>query len=412
MSAVVVRNQCRKNTRASHHRGRAGLMVPLLLVAACSGGGDNGSPPPSSNNSPPPNQGGTSSAPQFAYVSNSGADTLQAYAVDSNGNFQVARGQGPQPTGVFPHHVDVEKKNRFVYISNHDSNFVSGYKINSSDGTLSPINPSANASPVTNLAGNDPTDNNPHSSVSDANGQFLYVVSGLPPQGSTVKTYTINGDGTLTQIGTTQPIAQCQHGHNMTASPNDLFVFIGCEDSGMVFTFSRNTATGQLTNLGPTAIGGAAPSVAVDPGSRFLFVGTTNSVSVFNIGSNGTLTPIQNGQNNFAAGNSPHSLTVDPTGQFLYTANINSASISAFHIDQTTGALTQLAGSPFTTGGDPNYVLVHPDGKNLYTADASNVNGNDVSHFTVNADGTLARQANTVTSPPGSGTNGIGMTRF
>jgi 6-phosphogluconolactonase len=377
------------------------LSISMMGLVYCGSGGDDGGGGGGGGNN--------GAANQFAYVVNSAGDTVQAYAVDGDGNFTAAGGQGLQPTGDLPHDVDVDKKGRFVYISNHNSNFISGYKVNS-DGSLAAINPSVNASPVTNLQNNDPTDNNPHSSAFDQTGQFLYVIAGLPPVFSTLKTYTINGStGTLTQIGTTGPIGQCLHGHRVRITPNNNFLYVACELSGVVQAFSRDTGTGQLTDLGATVVGGETSDVTIDPKTKFLFASNTNSVSVYTINGNGTLSPILNGQNNFAAGNTPHALTVDPSGQFLYTANINRANISAFRIDQATGALTPLAGSPFSTGLDPNYILVHPDGKVLFTADQGS---NEVARFTVNADGTLTQTANAVTFPSGNGTNGIAMTKF
>lgn len=394
-------------TGGSIRRGLGTVMLGACLVTMAScGGGGNGGGGDGSNNNPPPS--GALADNQFAYVINSGAQTVQAYKMDGSGNLTASG--GTHPTGVFPHDVDVDKNGKFVYISNHDSNFVSGYKVNAADGSLTAINPLAAGSPVTNLQGNDPTDNNPHASVMDQNAQFIYVVSGVDPALSILKTYTINGNtGTLTQIGTTGTLAQCLHGHRVVMSPNQLFVYVACEDSGQVYSFSRDTTSGQLTNLGATAVPGAT-AATIDPGTKFLFVSGTNGVSVFNINANGSIAPIQ-GQNTFAARNDPHSVIIDPSGNFLYAANLNSANISAYRVNQTTGALTELTGSPFATGGDPNYITVHPNGRELFTADAANTTGNDVSRFTINADGTLTRTANIATFPNGSGTNGIVTTK-
>jgi 6-phosphogluconolactonase (cycloisomerase 2 family) len=388
---------------------RGVLLVAVLasvLVSVRCGGGDDGGGNPPSNNAPPP-----TAASQFAYVVNYFGNTVQAFGSDANGNF-TAVGTPPQgliTTGTHPHNVNVDKAGRFVYISNHDSNFVSGFKINA-DGSLAPINPAA-GSPVTGLQGNDPTDNNPHWSVFDTTGQFLYVIAGVPPAMSTLKSYSINGTtGVLTQIGTTGALAQCSHGHNVTISPNNNFLYVACEDSGVVYSFQRdqngmalNGIATPVPQIGPPT----APSAVVDPTSSFLFVGATNSVTVFNINpNNGTLTPMA-GQNNFVAGNTPHNVRLDASGGHLYTANINDSTVSAFSVNA--GVLAPLAGSPFATGGVPNQVFIHPDGQVAFTADQAT---DTVTRFTVNADGTLARNGNAATFPAGSGTNGIGMTHF
>jgi 6-phosphogluconolactonase (cycloisomerase 2 family) len=382
---------------------RLGILAiaPMLLFAACSGGDDGGGGGTTTNNNPPPAGG----ANQFAYVVNYFGSNVQAFTSDGNGNLTAVG--NPITTGTSPHNVNVDKAGRFVYISNHDSNFVSGYTINSATGSLTPINP-APGSPVTDAS--DPTNNNPHWSVFDTTGAFLYVIAGVPPAMSTLKSYSINGTtGVLTQIGTTGPLAQCSHGHNVTISPNNSFVYVACEDSGVVYSFQRNAngvaINGVLTPVpGPAGAPATAPTVAVDPTSSFLFVGATNSVTVFSINpNNGTITPIQP-QSNFQAGNTPHNLTLDSNGH-LYTANINASTVSAFSINA--GVLTQLPGSPFATGGEPNQVVVHPDGLVLFTADQTT---NTVTRFIVNSNGTLTPNGNAATFPAGSGTNGMGLT--
>jgi len=383
----------RTDSQIHLRHGFLNLML-ILLSAACSSGGDDGGG--STTNNPP---AGGAGGNQFAYVVNFAANNVQAFTSDGNGNFTMV-GQ-PITTGVNPHNVNVDKAGRFVYISNVGSNFVSGFKINSADGSLTPINP-APGSPVTDSS--DPTNNSPYWSVFDTTGQFLYVIAGGTP---TLKSYSIDStSGVLTQIGATGPLGQCSTGHSVTISPNNKFLYVGCRFNGVVYSFSRNTQTGALTNLGATnVIQNGAPgvsfSVVVDPTSSFLFVGVTDGVTVFNIDPNsGNIS----GQKLFVAGNTPHSVTLDGNGH-LYTANLNDSTVSAFSISG--GTLTQLAGSPFATGGEPNTVAVHPDGMVLFTADQTT---NTVTRFTLNADGTLTRNGNAATFPANSGTNNMALT--
>lgn len=372
--------------------------LSFAVAIGCSSGSDNGGGSMNNNPNNPPVGG----ASQLAYVINFFANNVQPFTSDGNGNLTPVG--TPVTVGSHPHNVNVDKAGRFVYIANHDSNFVSGYRVNA-DGSLTPIN-TAPGSPVTNLANNDPTDNNPHWSVFDTTGEFLYVINGVPPVPSTLKSYQINADGTLNQIGTTGPLLQCFHGHNVTVSPNNKFLYVGCEDSGFVYSFNRDAsgaATGGVATF-VTAQNGApptAPSVVVDPSSSLLFVGVTNGVTVFNIDPNsGSIS----GQTNFVAGNTPHNVTIDNNGH-LYTANINDNTVSAFNINGA--ALAQLAGSPTATGGEPNQVVVHPDRQVLFTADQTT---DTVTRFNMNADGTITRNGNAATFPAGSGTNGIGLT--
>jgi 6-phosphogluconolactonase len=375
------------------------LAIAPLLFFACSSSDNNGGGGTTTNNPP---AGGLTN--QFGYVISAGGQ-IQAYRVDGNGNLTSVG--GPIATGTFPHHVDVDPSGRFVYVSNHDSTFLSGWRINQQDASLIPMDPRP-GSPVT---GTDPTENQSHSSVMDTTGRFLYVIAGTGA--STLRAYAIdttagNTLGLLTFIpGQSFPVGT--HAHNITVSPNNLFVFVAVEGSGEVHAFSRDTTTGALTAAGIMTGLPAADGVRVDPASKFLYVCYSNAVEVFEIGGNGALTrilPISTfPTNDNGKGSGPHSIAIHPNGQTLYTANLFSNTVSVFRVDPTTGALTEIP-PPASTGTEPNYVLVHPDGGFVYTADTVS---DQVSRFTINPDGTLTL-ANII--PAGDGANGIGMTKF
>ena len=62
----------------------------------------------------------------------------------------------------------------------------------------------------------------------------------------------------------------------------------------------------------------------------------------------------------------------NPSGSPVYVTNINSASISAYLINQTSGALQRISGSPFSTGrSSPDSVVVDPGKKFLAVANSS-----------------------------------------
>jgi 6-phosphogluconolactonase len=92
----------------------------------------------------------------------------------------------------------------------------------------------------------------------------------------------------------------------------------------------------------------------------------------------GALTPVPGSP--FPAGAQPEQVVVDPSGQFLYVSNISGGSISGFTISSSTGALAAIPGSPFPAGGDPDGLVVHPSGKFLYCA---NTYENSVAAFTI-----------------------------
>ena len=357
-------------------------------------GGGGGTPPPG---------GGGSSANQFAYVIAAASSEIQANTLDGSGNLTPIGAR--ISTGNVPHHVDVDRAGRFVYVSNHDSPFVSGWQINQ-DGSLTPMNP-APGSPVT-------ADVEPHSSVIDQTGSFLYVVSGTGA--STLTAYTIN-TSTGSSLGLPTPIAGQSfpvgtHAHNVTISPNNSFLYVAVETSGEVRAFSRDTGTGNLTPQGVMSGMPVCDAVVVSNDNRFLYAAYENAVEVFSIGANGVLTRITPVStfptNNVGGGSGPHSMALHPNGQTLYTANINGNSVSVFSVNTNTGVLTELQSPPLPTGAEPNFVTLHPNGLFLFTADQG---PDQLSRFSVNSNGSLVSPP-TAISNTGAGTNGIGITKF
>lgn len=400
-------------------------IVPLLYFAACSssddnGGGGSSSPPPSSNNPPPP----TGAANQFAYVAASGTSEIQANSLDGSGNLTPIGGK--IATGTLPHHVNVDPAGRFVYVSNHSSDFLSGWRINP-DGSLDPMNP-ATGSPVT-------SDASPHSSVIDQTGGFLYVVSAVgpgDPEGpSVVKAYKIDTStgptrGMPTPIAGTNSWAAGTHGHNVTISPNNQFLYVAAEGSGEVHAYSRDLATGALTPRNVMTGMTLCTAVTVSNDSRFAFAAYSNAVDVFSIGADGSLTRITPNAtfstNNFGFGSEPHAVVLHPNGQTLYTANLNPnpGRVSVFRVDTNTGVLTELQPNPAPATGPspgiglfPNWIAIHPVGAFLFTANQgapASPDTGSLSRFPINSDGTLA--ASTVIPNTGAGTNAIGITRL
>jgi 6-phosphogluconolactonase (cycloisomerase 2 family) len=381
-------------------------IAPLVFLAACGGGDDNGGGAPPSNNQPP---GGGTSAVQNAYAI-AGITEIQAYKLDNDGNLTPVG--TPLATGGNPHHVNVDPAGRFVYVSNHDSPFLSGWRANA-DASLVPMNAAITGSPVT---GTDASENESHWSVLDQTGRFLYVVAGTGA--STLRAYNVNqtpGDtlGIPTFIdGQSFPVGT--HAHNVVISPNNQFLYVASENpSGEVHAFSRDTATGALTPVGAVTFAGFSnpATLVVDPNNRFLYVGYENAIEVFSIGANGALTriaPPSTFETNLrGTGAGPHSIAMHPNGQTLYVANIFSNTLSVFRVDQATGALTEIQIPNPGTGLEPNHVMIHPNGRFLYTADTTS---DQLSRFAINADGTLATPATVI--PAGDGVNNIGFTRF
>ena len=106
----------------------------------------------------------------------------------------------------------------------------------------------------------------------------------------------------------------------------------------------------------PLRLASQAESVAVDPAGKFLLVSTSgNELSSYAITpASGALTAVSTA----GTGTFPLGVVINPQGTFAYVANENSADISVYAINATTGALAQVAGSPFAAGDVPRSIAI------------------------------------------------------
>jgi 6-phosphogluconolactonase (cycloisomerase 2 family) len=68
-------------------------------------------------------------------------------------------------------------------------------------------------------------------------------------------------------------------------------------------------------------------------------------------------------------------------GKFVYSPNLSGDTLTGFSINQSTGALTPIPGSPFPAGSVPQNVAVTPSGKFAYV---TNLGGSSISQYSVN----------------------------
>jgi 6-phosphogluconolactonase (cycloisomerase 2 family) len=120
----------------------------------------------------------------------------------------------------------------------------------------------------------------------------------------------------------------------------------------------------------------AAGAIAVHPSGKFVFVGTDSSdfshgILAFAVNADGSLTSVNTTP--IPTGSGVVSLVSDRWGQYLYALTAVPGSIEAYAIDQNSGALTSIPGSPYpiSTGDNPfpsPLGLVDLYGRFLYTS--------------------------------------------
>ena len=147
--------------------------------------------------------------------------------------------------------------------------------------------------------------------------------------------------------------------------------------------------------------------------SRFVYANNdvfpTNTVSGFSTAANGVLTeiagsPFVTGGGGAGGGALGAARITVAGGKFLYASNGGSHSISAFSINPTTGALTPVAGSPFSDGASAGFgdisLAASPDGQFLFAGVASNTT---VVTFGIGTDGSLTELSSAMVMEPPAG---------
>ena len=299
--------------RSSNPRHHA---FAICAVAATIAGCGRSQPPISATDAMPLSTGHTQKSPdrnagrgkgtvEFAYVVNVYSNNVSAYAVDaSNGALTQVQGS-PFAAGYGPYGVAIDPSGKFAYVANngtvsgHYRGNVSAFAINPRSGALTPVQGSPFA------AGS-----NPLGVAISPNGKFAYVVN---YNSANVSVFAINeSTGTLKQV------------------------------KGSPFT----------TRHFPTA-------EAIDPTGKFAYVTHEDSEPYYHRGHivgyaiskhNGALRTIQ--KTGKVAGWVPVSAAIDPSGKFIYVVNYTSGTISAYAIAASTGALSEVQGSPFYANFD------------------------------------------------------------
>jgi 6-phosphogluconolactonase (cycloisomerase 2 family) len=326
----------------------AGIIAGIIAVAACGGGGDGGS----AATPPPP-------APPTRLVlvanSDSGDNTLSIFTLDVATGALARHAASPFSggLGLNPASVAVTPSGRFAYVANTGTSDISALAISPATSAIALIAPS------------------PYSVAPKPSPQFVAV------------------------------------------DPTGRFAYVALS-ADWVEAYAINAGTGALTPIVGSA--GEAPStsprhIAIDPSGRFAYVanGTSNSITVYGIDqTTGALTSPQVLPLMFTPPNAPLpvAIAIDPLGKYAYVANSGTNSVSAFTLDTTTGALTEMAMSPITVPGGPNSVAVEPTGKFAYVA---NLTGSTISILDIDPNTGLPSANGTVQLTPGSGPRSVAV---
>jgi 6-phosphogluconolactonase len=359
------------------------VCLSAAILAACGGDSSGLSAPMPSPGAAPgsqarlaqsnPDSGGL----EYAYVANFNSNTVDAYTINpTTGALKSLGSVGGVGAGVNIPAIDPTGK--FIYITAFYSGDIGGFAIKANSGALEPVA----GSPF--VAGTDTW-----GLGIDPAGKFVYATS---YSGNTVLAYTINPKSGALKPVTGSPFATGTGPDSVEVDPTGKFAYVTNEyygsGPGSVSAYTIDASTGTLTPItGSPFVAGTDPEwTAFDPTGKFAYVCNdgSNNISAYKIDpTSGALTPIKGSP--FTAGTGPNTIIVDPKGKFVYAVNSGSSSgsgsVSAYKI-KSTGALTQVAGSPFATGNLPDYLAIDPTSRFVYVANSGSRN---VSAYTIDA---------------------------
>jgi len=316
--------------------------------------------------------------------------TVHVFGVNSSTGGIAEVPGSPFNAGLVPNQLVADPTGRFLFVTNEESQDITGFSVDPAAGTLTTIPGSPTfigAQPVT--AAVDPT------------GRFLYVFALTTINATTVELlyeYTIDpAAGFLTLTATSPTIWERGQGiliSSFTFNSAGNFAYLEQVAGGTMgaptLVCAVDFASGELTvtNSLQPANHGAANAIAVSPAATFLYSvnSTSNVVNAFTLGSSGSRLT-ENSASPYPVPNAPASLFVHPSGNFLYLANENqtyqttlppsqyTGTISAFSINSPSASLTPVPGSPFAAGINPVSVVVEPTGSFAYSASTKYTTG-------------------------------------
>jgi len=339
---------------------------------------------------------------RYAYVADYSQSAVRAYSVNpATGTLENASSSAFR-SGEHPYFAVLSPDRDVLYVVNRGRADgacgagcnVSGYAVDAITGGLSELD----GSPYS--AGSGPVAIAIHPS-----GKFVYVANVIS---NDLYVYTRSATGNLKRIAFRQTGT---HPFFVSATPSGRFLYVSNQDDGTISAFKLDKEGGELTGVpgSPFATGLRPRSITIDPGSRFAYVinygvnplstreaacvgtygkarGRGCTISVFSIDQNtGALFHIP-GSPFESDGINPVASAIDAEGRYLMVTNITSDDVSVYEVNRDTGAIRRVRNSPFATDHGPTGVALDWSDNFVYVV---NEYSGTITQFTIGDDGRL-----------------------
>jgi DNA-binding beta-propeller fold protein YncE len=175
---------------------------------------------------------------------------------------------------------------------------------------------------------------------------------------------------------------------------------------------SIDSASGKLRPAGVHVLSNAMytnPSlVAVHPSKPFIYTdaGLTGILG-YTLNADGDMTVIQ-GSPFAAPALRPDAFYITPDGKFLYVTNWYGY-MWGWRIDQASGVLTALSGSPWSNGVDGHGMVADAASKHLYAMTAGDYQDSTIGVFDIDPDTGLLDKMQAITAPGTGGSSGMAV---
>jgi 6-phosphogluconolactonase len=304
--------------------------------------------------------------PGGPYSSSSSGST----SASSLGGFQPAPGSpfAAQDGPAWVAYSPIAMGNVFAAVPNYYNANVTVYSLNTTTGALTEVPGSPFAT------GNEPA------TITFTPVLEEQLFAAIPNAGdNSLSVYLVNqSTGEFTQISGSPFHFPAGNGpYTIAFSPiveNNLFAATPNFGDTSVSIYVVNQSTGGFTPApgSPFSSGSAPYGASFSPvvSNNNLFVAATNfndgTISVYLVNqSTGTLTEVPDSPfpTGSGSGSQPIGIAFSPLAfgkLFLAVTNSADSTLSMYIVDQTTGTLTQVPGSPFATGSNPNTVAFSP----------------------------------------------------
>jgi 6-phosphogluconolactonase (cycloisomerase 2 family) len=343
--------------------------------------------------------------PKYLYTTDFAANVVYGVAVDGSTGGLSPTG-APTVTGVFPVEPAVAPSGAFftsgaggfLYVRNSTDGTVSAFSINSATGVLTavPGSPFAVTGVSTTIV----------QTLISPTGRFIYFFDQGPGGAGPrrIFTYLIQANGALVAVAGS-PLTVVDATHRLEIDPLGRWLYgatsqhIGTTSIGTVVTYRVDPGTGALSSAGTTPANGTVGLArgAAHPNGQWLYIArdTKNmpgppsapavpaaAVDAYSVDqATGQLTLI----GTVAAGSDQGTVPrIDPLGKFLYVPSVVTG-VSGFAINQTTGALTAVPGSPVLVGVSVGQLDVEPTGKYLYSPVRTGAGTEGIAMHSINA---------------------------